>query len=137
MMDKLEADVANRILFFDLWFKKGIEESDADRLIRSVSPEYKEYLMHKRLLARYTLTELEEKVMTLLDVTGTNALIKIYDRLTNGFEFIASLSEGRKIIRKKYSNKEKMVSLIRSPRPYEREAAYKSLWQVYKKIVEY
>jgi oligoendopeptidase F len=90
-MDMLEADTANRILFFDIWFKKIINERDADRLIESVSSEYKEYLRHKRLLSRYTLTEVEEKV---LDVTGTNALVKIYDRMTSGFEFVTSIKKG-------------------------------------------
>ena len=77
-MDMLEADTANRILFFDIWFKKRINEHDADRLIESVSREYTEYLRHKRLLARYTLTEPEEKVVSILDVTGTNALVTFY-----------------------------------------------------------
>jgi oligoendopeptidase F len=93
-MDMLEADTANRILFFDIWFKKIINERDADCLIESVSPEYKEYLRHKRLLSRYTFTEAEEKVISILDVTGTNALVKIYDRMTSGFEFVTSIKKG-------------------------------------------
>jgi oligoendopeptidase F len=132
-MDMLEADTANSILFFDIWFKKGINERDADRLIESVSAEYREYLRHKRLLARYTLTEPEEKVVSILDVTGTNALVKIYDRMTSGFEFDMTIKKGKQILKRKFSNKEKMLSLIRSEKPDEREAAYKSLWHVYKK----
>ena len=121
------------MLFFDIWFKKRINEHDADRLIESVSPEYREYLRHKRLLARYTLTEPEEKVVSILDVTGTNALVKIYDRMTSGFEFDMTIEKGKKILKRKFSNKEKMLSLIRSEKPEEREAVYKSLWFVYKK----
>ncbi|MFL6403786.1 MAG: hypothetical protein ACJ71M_09955, partial [Nitrososphaeraceae archaeon] len=49
---------------------------------------------HKRLLSRYTFTEAEEKVISILDVTGTNALVKIYDRMTSGFEFVTSIKKG-------------------------------------------
>ena len=72
--------------------------------------------------------------MSFLDVTGTNALVKIYDRMTNGFEFITTLKRGKRILKRKFSNKEKMLSLVRSTKPGEREDAYKFLWQVYKKI---
>jgi oligoendopeptidase F len=132
-MDMLEAETANRILFFDIWFKKKVNERDADRLIQSVSPQYKEYLRHKRVLATHTLTEPEEKVISILDVTGTNALVKIYDRMTSSFEFVMTIKKGKKTMKRKFSNKEKMLSLIRSTKAEEREASYKSLWQVYKK----
>jgi oligoendopeptidase F len=132
-MDMLEAELTNRMLFFDIWFKKKINEDAARRLMDSVSPHYKEYLNHKRLLAKYTLTEPEEKVISILDVTGTSALVKIYDRMTNSFEYVMTVKKGKRILKRKFSNKEKMLSLIRSVKPEEREAAYKALWQVYKK----
>ena len=43
------------------------------------------------------------------------------------------LRHGTKTIEKKFDNKEKLVSLVRSPDGKRREAAYKSLLQVYKK----
>jgi oligoendopeptidase F len=132
-MDLLESDVANKLISFDLWFKKGINEENARRLIESAPFEYREYLKHKRLLARHTLTEPEEKIISTLEVTGTNALIKIYDRMTSGFEFLMTTKRGNRIVKKKFSNKEKMLSLIRGPKPEERKAAYKSLLQVFKK----
>ncbi|MFL6338888.1 MAG: hypothetical protein ACJ718_07275 [Nitrososphaeraceae archaeon] len=46
------------------------------------------------MLSRYTFTEAEEKVISILDVTGTNALVKIYDRMTSGFEFVTSIKKG-------------------------------------------
>jgi oligoendopeptidase F len=132
-MEQLESDVANRLLFFDLWFKKGIDEQNAKRLIESLPVEYREYLKHKRLLARHTLTELEEKIISIMEVTGINALVKIYDRMTNGFEFVMTIKKGKKTVKKKFSNKEKMLSLIRGTNSEERKAAYKSLLHVYKK----
>ena len=127
------SNIANRLLFFDLWFKKGVGEETAQRLIESVSPVYREYLKHQRLLAQYTLTEPEEKIITTLEVTGTSALIKIYDRMTSGFEFVVTLKRGRGSITKTFSNKEKLLTLTRSTKAEEREAAYNSLLQVYEK----
>jgi len=127
------SNIANRLLFFELWFKKGVGEETAQRLIESVSSVYREYLKHQRLLAKYTLTEPEEKIITTLEVTGISALTKIYDRMTSGFEFVVTLKRGRRSISKTFTNKEKLLTLTRSTKAEEREAAYNSLLQVYKK----
>src|ERR671937_3143366 len=127
------SNIANRLLFFDLWFKKELDEENAQRLIESVSPVYREHLKHLRLLAKYTLTEPEERIINTLEVTGTGALVKIYDRMTSGFEFVVKLKRGRKSIKKTFTNREKLLTLIRSIKAGEREAAYKSLLEVYKK----
>jgi oligoendopeptidase F len=127
------SNIANRLLFFDLWYKKELDEENAQRLIEAVSPVYREHLKHLRLLAKYTLTESEERIINTLEVTGTDALIKIYDRMTSGFEYVVKLKRGRKSITKTFTNTEKLLTLIRSIKAAEREAAYKSLLEVYKK----
>ena len=133
-MDLLASNITNRLLFFDLWFKKEINEETAQRLITSVPFVYKEYLKHKRMLSKYVLSEPEEKIINTLEVTGMNGLLKIYERMTNGFEFEVAIKRAKnKSKRKVFSNKEKLLSLIRSPKPEEREAAYKSLLGVYKR----
>jgi oligoendopeptidase F len=132
-MEIMRSNITNRLLFFDLWFKKDIDEENAQRLIASIPSVYQEYLKHKRLLAKYTLTEPEEKIISTLEVTGANALVKIYDRMTSAFEFVMAVKKGKKVVKKIFPNKEKMLSLIRSPKPEEREAAYRSLLHVYKK----
>ncbi len=132
-MEKLASEISNRMLFFDLWFKKQIDHENANRLINAIPKAYQEHLRHKRLVAKYSLSEPEEKIINTLEVTGIGALIKIYDKMTSGFEFTMKLRHGRKTIEKKFDNKEKLVSLVRSPDGYRREAAYKSLLQVYKK----
>ncbi|MFL6526289.1 MAG: M3 family oligoendopeptidase [Nitrososphaera sp.] len=132
-MEKLASEVSNRILFFDLWFKKEIDHDNANRLINTISVMYREHLRHKRLVAKYSLSEQEEKIINTLEVTGSRALIKIYDKMTSGFEFTAKLRHGRKTIMKRFDNKEKLMSLVRSPDSTRREAAYKSLLQVYKR----
>jgi oligoendopeptidase F len=132
-MEKLVAEISNRMLFFDLWFKNQIDDETATRLINAIPKAYQEYLRHKRLVAKYSLSEPEEKIINTLEVTGVRALIKIYDKMTSGFEFTMKLRHGRKTIEKKFDNKEKLVSLVRSPDGKKREAAYKSLLQVYKR----
>jgi oligoendopeptidase F len=132
-MDLMAADIGNRLLFFDLWFRKELDEDNAKRLIESMPIVYREYLKHKRLLAKYVLTEPEEKIISTLEVTGTNALVKIYDRMVNGFEYLMVIKKARKTIKKTFSNKEKLLSYIRSTKAEERKSAYQSLLQVYKK----
>ena len=132
-MEKLASEISNRMLFFDLWFKKQIDHENANRLINAIPKEYQEHLRHKRLVAKYSLSEPEEKIISTLEVTGILALTKIYDKMTSGFEFTMKLRHGRKTIEKKFDNKEKLVSLVRSPDGNRREAAYKSLLQVYKR----
>jgi oligoendopeptidase F len=132
-MEKMTSDISNRLLFFDLWFKKDIDENNAQRLIHSVSPVYREYLRHKRLLAKHSLTEPEEKVINTMNVTGLKALVKIYDKMTSDFTFTMTIKRGKKVVTKTCTNKEKLLSLVRSPKVEEREAAYKALWEVYKK----
>lgn len=130
-MEKMTSDVSNRTLFFDLWFKKGIDDNNAGRLIEAVPSVYREYLRHKRLVARYALSEPEEKIINTLEVTGTRALVKIYDKMTSAFEFTMKLRRGGKTIVKKFDNREKLISFVRSPDYNTREAAYKSLLEVY------
>ena len=132
-MEKLSSQVSNQILFFDLWFKKELDKNNVQRLIDSISAVYREYLRHKRLIAKYSLHESEEKIINTLEVTGLSALIKIYDRMTNNFEFTVVKKIGNKKIIKTFKNKEKLISLVRSPKAEEREYAYKALFKTYKK----
>ena len=132
-MEKLSSEVSNQILFFDLWFKRELDNNNSQRLIDSISTVYREYLRHKRLIAKYSLNESEEKIINTLEVTGLGALIKIYDRMTNNFEFTVVKKRGNKKIIKTFKNKEKLLSLVRSPKVNEREYAYKALLKTYEK----
>lgn len=132
-MEKRASDAGNRMLFFDLWFKKGLDDRNASRLIAAMPEVYREYLRHKRLIAKYSLSEPEEKIINTLEVTGTGALVKIYDKMTSSFEYIMKVHKGKRTIAKRFDNKEKLVSLVRSPDYRVREAAYKSLFETYKR----
>ncbi|HYJ00629.1 MAG TPA: M3 family oligoendopeptidase [Nitrososphaeraceae archaeon] len=130
-MELLGTEISNKLIFFDIWFKNILTEKDANRIIQTINPVYKHFLTHKRILGKYTLSEKEEKIVNIFEVTGPNALVKIYDRMTNSFEFVLNIKKNNKITRKKYINKEKLMSLVRSNKSEERKAAYKSLFNVY------
>ena len=132
-MEMLSADVSNRLLFFDIWFKKQLDDRNANRLINSAPAVYREHLKHSRLLSKFTLSEPEEKIISTLEVSGSGALTKIYDRMTSSLEFVVQLKKGKRVIEKKFSNKEKMLSMIRSTKKEERVSAYKSLLKEYKR----
>jgi len=120
-MNKLGADISNQTLFFDLWWKRGINEKNAKRLMKD-SGDLIGYLRYKRLLAKYSLSEPEEKIINTLDVTGSTALVKIYDKITNAFEYEINI-DGKK----KKLTREQLSSLVRSTKSKTREKAYKTL----------
>ena len=126
-MTKLGSEISNRILFFDLWWKKGIDEKNAKRLIKD-SGELSGYLKYKRLVAKYSLSEPEEKIINTLDVTGSTALIKIYDKITNAFEYVVKI-EGKK---RKFT-REQLSTYVRSTKSKTREIAYKELLSKFSK----
>ena len=85
-----------------------------------------------RLIAKYSLNESEEKIINTLEVTGPSALVKIYDRMTNNFEFTVIKKHGNTKRTKIFTNKEKLLSLVRA-KANERESAYKALFKTYEK----
>ena len=119
------SEIENRLLFFDLWWKKQIDEKNARRLIKS-SGEFSQYLAFKRILAKYSLSEPEEKIINTLDVTGASALVKLYDKITNAFVYVVKI-DGKK----KRMNREELTTLVRNKKSKVREAAYKSLFSKY------
>lgn len=124
-ISKLGAEIDNKMLFFDLWWKRGIDESNAQRLIGDAG-SLQEYLRYKRLLAKYSLSEPEEKIINTLDVTGPTALVKLYDKITNAFEYTVMVNG-----RKKKMTREQLTTLVRSTNPRTREMAYKTLLSKY------
>ena len=124
-MSKLGSDISNKILFFDLWWKTQVDEKNAKRLIKDAG-ELTEYLSHKRLFAKYALSEPEEKIINTLDVTGVSALVKLYDKITNSYEY--KMKVGNKT---KTMTREELTNYVRSTSPKTREAAYKTILTKY------
>lgn len=124
-MSKLGSEISNKILFFDLWWKTQIDDKNAKRLIKD-SGELSEYLSHKRLFAKYALSEPEEKIINTLDVTGISALVKICDKMTSAYEY--KMNVGGKT---KKMTREEITNYIRNTNPKIRETAYKTILTKY------
>ncbi len=124
-MAKLGSEIDNKTLFFDLWWKRKIDKKNAQRLMKDAG-NLREYLRHKRLLAKYSLSEPEEKIINTLDVTGSTALVKLYDKITNAFEYIITING-----KKKKLTREELTVLVRSTNAKTRELAYKTLLTKY------
>jgi len=125
MMSKLGSEISNKVLFFDLWWKTQVDEKNAKRLIKD-SGELTEYLSHKRLFAKYALSEPEERIINTLDVTGISALVKLYDKITNAYEY--KMKIGNKTIK---ITREELTNYVRSTSPKIRETAYKTILTKY------
>jgi len=126
-MTKLSSEIENRMLFFDQWWKKQIDQKNATRLISS-SGQLSEFLRHKRLVAKYLLTEPEERIINILDVTGSTALVKLYDKIANSFQYFVKI-DGKK----RKCSREQLTMLFRNRKPKTREIAYKALLSEHEK----
>ncbi len=124
-MSKLGSEISNKILFFDLWWKTQVDEKNAKRLMKDTG-DLTEYLSHKRLFAKYALSEPEEKIINTLDVTGISALVKLYDKITNAYEYKMKIGNKTKIM-----TREELTNYVRSTSPKIREAAYKTILTKY------
>jgi oligoendopeptidase F len=123
-IDQLVAEVENRSLFFGLWWK-ALDEANAGRLIAS-SGDYRYWLEEMRHFKPHTLSEAEEKIINIKNVTGSNALSNLYDTITNRYIFKLSVEgEERELIRGE------VMVYARSSDPDLRSAAYQELYRVY------
>lgn len=124
-MTRLGSDISNRMIFFDLWWKKQVDDANAERLIDHTR-NLAGYLSHKRLLARYSLSEPEEQIINTLDVTGPVALVKLYDKITNSFQYVMKLGGKSRTL-----TREELTNHTRSTDSRVRQSAYRTLLTKY------
>jgi len=124
-ISKLGSEISNKILFFDLWWKIQIDEKNAQRLIKDAG-DLAEYLNHKRLFAKYALSEPEEKIINTLEVTGISALVKLYDKMTSAYQYKMKIGNKTKTM-----TREEITNYIRSTNEKIRETAYKTILSKY------
>ena len=118
------AEIQNRTLFFNLWWKE-LDEENARRLM-DASGDYRYYLEAIRQFQPYTLSEAEEKVINLKDVTGSSALINLYDSITNRYVFKLEVDGEVKEL-----TRAQLQPYIQGPDPDLRARAYQELYRVY------
>lgn len=114
----------NRMLFFELWWQ-SVDDSNAARL-RAASGDFGYHLDTIRRFKNHTLSEPEEKIVNLKNVTGRHAITTLYDVLTNGLTFTLTVNGKRKTL-----NREQLSVHVRSPLSRLRETAYRELYRVF------
>jgi len=125
-MDQLITDAYNRVLFFDLWWK-DLADDAAERLLAGAG-DARYFLEQKRLFKEHTLTEPEEKIVNIKDVNGIDAMVTLYDMITNKFVFELEV-EGET----KQLTRGELMNYVRSPLPKLRAAAYQEQFRVYER----
>ncbi len=118
------AEIQNRLLFFSLWWK-DLDDANAARLMET-SGDYRYYLDEMRHYKPHTLTEPEEKILNIKNVTGVEALTNLYDSITNRYVFKLEVNgEAREMTRGE------LMSYVRQADPDLRARAYQELYRVY------
>ncbi|MBD3318635.1 oligoendopeptidase F [Candidatus Woesearchaeota archaeon] len=119
-IEQLSAEIANRLLFVDVWWKR-LPKKQALRLLSSLKKD-RYYWESLRRFAPHTLSEPEEKIITIKDVTGANSLANLYDVITNKFSFPIRIDGKSKTV-----TQEELLTLVRSPVSQVRKMAYTAL----------
>ena len=114
----------NRLLFFDLWWQ-GVDEQNAARLMADAG-DVRYHLETIRRYKPHTLSEPEEKVINVKNVTGRSAVNTLYDLVTNGLTFTLRVNGKKKLL-----NREELMTFVRSHKASMRQAAYQELYRVF------
>ncbi|NJD60143.1 MAG: M3 family oligoendopeptidase [Anaerolineae bacterium] len=123
-VDSRLAVLNNRTLFFSLWWK-ALDDPAAERLM-AASGDYRYWLEEMRHFKPHTLSDAEEKIINIKDVTGARAIANLYDTLTNRYVFHLQVDGETKEL-----SREELSVYVRSSDPALRAAAYQELYRVY------
>ncbi len=121
---QFEAEMENRTMFFSLWWK-ALDDENAARLL-DASGDYRYWLEQMRNFKPYTLTEPEEKVINIKNVTGRSAHDMLYDSITNRYVFKIEVNGEEKEL-----TRGELMALVRTADPDLRAKAYQELYRVY------
>lgn len=123
-VEQFAAQIENRTLFFSLWWK-DLDEANAKRLMNQAG-DYRYFLEEIRHFKPHTLSEAEEKILNLKNVTGFSALTTLYDSITNRYVF--KLKVDGKI---KEMTRAEVMSHAQGPDAKLRAKAYQEQYRVY------
>jgi oligoendopeptidase F len=119
------AEIENRSMFFDLWWK-DLDDENALRLMEAAG-DTRYYLKKMRQFKPHTLSEAEEKVVNLKDITGSNALVTLYSAITNRYVFKIEIDGKVQEL-----TRDELMAYVRQPEPELRAKAYQALHEVFK-----
>lgn len=123
-IEQLSAEVSNRVLFFSIWWK-SLDDKNTKILMKSTG-DYLYWLEEMRHFKPYTLTDPEEKIINIKDVTGSSALVTLYDAFTNRYTFNINVDgEDKELTRGE------LMTFVRMSDSDLRARAYQELYRVY------
>jgi len=114
----------NRLVFFDLWWQ-SVDENTARQLMTGTGT-LRYHLETIRRFQPHTLSEPEEKIVNIKNITGRSAVHSLYDVVTNSFTFTLNVNGKRKTM-----TREELTPYLRHTQGRMREAAYRELYRVY------
>jgi oligoendopeptidase F len=117
-------EMQNRVLFFSLWWKE-LKDVDAARLMADAG-DYHYWLEEMRHYKPHTLSEPEEKIVNIKNVTGMSALQHLYDTITNGYVFKIEVDGEVKEL-----TRGELAVYVRHHDPALRAAAYQEMYRVF------
>ena len=123
-VDQFNAGIQNRVLFFSLWWK-ALEDDVAAQLMKEAG-DYTYWLEEMRHFKPHTLSEPEEKIINIKDVTGFNAINTLYDTITNRYTYKISVDGEEKEL-----TRGELMVYVKHHDPDLRAAAYQELYRVY------
>jgi oligoendopeptidase F len=123
-VQQFAAEMQNRTLFFSLWWK-DLDDRNAERLMSSAG-DYRYYLEEIRHFKPHTLSEAEEKIVNIKDVTGSGALVTLYDAITNRYVFKLNVDGETKEL-----TRGQLMAYVQGSNPDLRALAYQELYRVY------
>ena len=125
-IDALLAEIQNKTVFMSLWWKNLPDGVAADHL--AALPEYRYYLTKMRQTKPYTLSESEEKIIAMKNVSGAGAMQNLYSMITNRYTFELEVDGEKKTM-----TRGEISQYFRDPDPDVRRRAYEELYRVYAK----
>jgi len=123
-VDQALTDAGNRALFFEMWFKELPDEATQNLIAHSGDLRY--FLETMTRFKPFTLTELEERMINLKDVNGIDAMMNLYEMITNQFTFKFEVDGKTEIL-----TRDQLQGYFSSPSADVRAAAYQELYRVY------
>ncbi|MDR1038773.1 MAG: M3 family oligoendopeptidase [Deltaproteobacteria bacterium] len=124
VVEEAAADLANDTLFFELWWK-GLPEERARGYMDSVAG-HRYFLNRIRDFKPYTLSEPEERVVNLKEVTGAQSLVALYDSITSRYRYQTSFLPEPALL-----GREEFSVHFRSHDPLTRRGAYREFYSVW------
>ena len=118
------AQLSPRLLFLDLWWQ-SLPAKHSTRLSSSAT-RFHYYLETLTRVKHHTLGENEERIVTIKNATGRQALEALYGVTTNSLNFPLKYKG-----RTRNLNREQLMVYVRNPSVSIRRAAYQSLFKVY------